>query len=247
MRRQLPPVALALALVAALASAGAAPKGIGQVHGTVFDKERKGVPGLTVALVPGAGATVYGTSTDMDGRYEFKGLDADVYTVMVVDRAGVIYRKDGIRVRSLFRSIVDFNLGTDAPAPSIPVPQPVTAADGDPAASSSELTIACTLTGADRQPVPDASVAATPTAGTGALRRAITDSGGACRLQGIPQGVYRLTARAPGFINWEIGPLTLDRPGGIGLSLALTPYPMGFAGTVEDLLIPTDPVPPHTP
>jgi len=240
---------LALACIAAVTPAGAAPQGIGQVHGTVFDEDRAGVAGLTVALIPDNGPTLYGTSTDMDGRYEFKGLDADVYTVLVVKPTGVIYRKDGIRVRALFRSIVDFHLGTDAPSTSIPVPHAVTGSgtDGDPASASPDLSIACALTGPEREPVPDAIVTVTPMNGTGALRRGLTDAGGACSLTGVPQGAYRLAARAPGFINWEIGPVTLDQPGGMSLSLTLTPYPMGFAGTVEDLLIPSDPVPPEKP
>jgi len=242
--RHLPALALLWAMLCAQPGA-ASPPGIGQVHGTVFDKDRKGVAGLTVALIPASGSTLYGTTTDSDGRYAFKGLDTDTYTVMVARAAAPGIRKDGIRVRALFRSIVDFNLATDPPAQAIPVPHPATPpADGDPADRAAAVSLACALTGPDGEPVPDASITLTPVEGAGSLRRARTDPGGECRLDDVPEGSYRVLASAPGFINWGIGPVTLAEPGNMKLALTLTAYPMGFHGTLEDLLIPADPVPP---
>jgi hypothetical protein len=113
--------AAAVASIVLLCATGmaSAQLGIGQVNGTVLGPDRKGVPGLPVAVVPQDGRALYGTSTDPDGRYAVKGMPPGTYSVLVALPAGVV-RKDGIRIRPLFRSIVDFTVGSDTPAGTLP-------------------------------------------------------------------------------------------------------------------------------
>ena len=233
-----------------------AQEGVGQVNGTVLDKDRKGVAGLAMALIPKTGPTISGTTTDESGRYAFKGLAADTYSVLMRLPSGGVARKDGIRVRPLFRSIVDFNVATDVPAGSIPAPlaaaPPSVAAPGSTAPAPGDppgdagFSLACALAGPDREPVPDAVVTLTPVSGRGRLRRARTGPDGGARIDDVPAGDYRIAARAAGFMSWSLGPIALSGPGGLRLSLSMVPFPMGFPGTLEDLLIPAEPIPPST-
>ncbi|HEY3177184.1 MAG TPA: carboxypeptidase-like regulatory domain-containing protein [Candidatus Polarisedimenticolia bacterium] len=216
---------------------------IGQVNGTVFDRVQKGVVGMPVTLIPQSGSGIHGTSTDNGGRYAFKGLEAGTYSVIVSMPGGGVLRKDGIRIRPLFRSIVDFTLAADTPESSLPAVGATPAEDAD----SGSLTFSCALVGLDRAPVPDALVTLTPVGGEGRFRRARTGPDGGCAIGDLPVGRYRVSARAPGFLTWSLGPLPVKGAGPVTLSLSLVPFPMGFAGTLEDLLIPADPIPPSSP
>jgi len=267
--------------------------GIGQVNGTVFGPDRKGVPGLPVAVVPLGGGALYGTSTDSDGRYAIKGMPPGTYSVVLGLPDGAV-RKDGIRIRPLFRSIVDFTLGGERVAATLPplrggadVSKPAAAAvaagivtpveapteappappaspappegpspaaiesgpaqdgtDGSAAAApAAELALTWTLQGPEKASAPDAWVAAIPVKGAGALRRGRTDAEGGARLTEVAAGSYGLLVRAPGFMTWRMGPLPVDGSGEIHIALTLVPFPMGFEGTLEDLLIPADPIP----
>jgi hypothetical protein len=101
-----------------------------------------------------------------------------------------------------------------------------------------------TLQGPERASAPDAWVAAIPAAqGSGALRRSRTDAAGGAALEQVPAGQYHLLVRAPGFMTWRLGPLPVDGAGSFPVVLSLVPYPMGFPGSLEDQLIPADPVP----
>src|SRR5262245_6703281 len=104
---------IACALALAGSNAALALEGVGQVNGTVLAKDRKAAPGLTVAAF-GTSGNVYGTCTDEYGRYAFRGLQADTYTIVVSVPAEGVVRKEGIRVRPLFRSIVDFTVAEDS-------------------------------------------------------------------------------------------------------------------------------------
>jgi hypothetical protein len=299
------------ALVLMLATGTAAAQlGIGQVNGTVFGADHKGVPGLPVAVVPQDGRALYGTSTDPDGRYALKGMPPGTYSVLVGLPTGVV-RKDGIRIRPLFRSIVDFNVGGDTPGAVLPglhatVPAPATlpagsssgaapagaaapagltpagatpggtstaavpvagapaagspltasspaeadaaspssvAADTSGTTATSGIAMSWTLQGPERSTAPDAWVAAIPAQGAGALRRGRTDPQGGAELEQVPAGQYHLLVRAPGFMTWRLGPVPVDGSGTIHVALSLVPYPMGFPGTLEDQLIPADPIP----
>ena len=216
-----------------------AQEGSGQVNGTVLDKNKKGIAGLSVAAIGQPGTTIYGTSTDEGGRYALKGLEASTYSVIVYQHGGGTTRKDSIRVRPLFRSIVDFNVvGTAAPG-TIPA---LEATSAEQAAGAPSLI--CALSGPDRAPVTDARVSLTPVEGSGQLRRGRTGPQGECKLDEIPAGTYRIVAKAPGFITWGLAPVPLSGSGALKLVLSLAPFPMGFEGTLDDLLVPTDPIPP---
>ena len=50
-----------------------------------------------------------------------------------------------------------------------------------------------------------------------------------------------------GFITWSLGPAAMKEPGSLKVTLLLVPFPMNFEGTLEDKLVPADPIPPATP
>ncbi|HKY32654.1 MAG TPA: carboxypeptidase-like regulatory domain-containing protein, partial [Candidatus Polarisedimenticolia bacterium] len=95
---------------------------------------------------------------------------------------------------------------------------------------------------AGREAAPDVWITATPSGGAGALRRARTDQEGAARLEEVLAGTYRISARAPGYITWSLGPIPIQGTGVILLDMTLVPFPMGFPGSLEDLLVPADPI-----
>jgi len=294
-----------------LAFAAPALAQVGQVNGTLTDRNRRPISGASVALIPKQIATIYGTSSGVDGRYSFSGLPSDVVSVVVLPpgRTGRA-RKDGIRVRALFRSIVDFDLAetavTDAPVPApaapgggaaaapkeappatppgdaapappeggaaaapagetspadAPAETPAPPGDSTPPetadAAPAEATptnggeepapassLSCTVVGPDQKPVTEASVMVLPVTGEGTARRGRTDGAGTCRLSEIAPGTYRIFVRAPGFVTWYLGPVPLKEPGDLKLQLTMAAFPLGFEGTLEDLLIPMEPIPP---
>ncbi len=213
---------------------------VGQINGTLYNAGRKGVAGLSVVVVAQPGPHIYGTTSDQAGRYLLKGLEAGTYGVAVAAPAGVA-RKDAIRVRPLFRSIVDFTVPADLQAAAPPAPEPAASA---PDPGSQEIAIACLVTDREREPIADATILLTPVEGAGRPRRGRTGADGRCRLEEVPPGAYRIAARAPGFMSWSHGPFDVRKPGELRLSLTLVTFPMGFEGTLDDLLIPVDPIPP---
>ena len=261
--------------IAAIAAAFAAPAHaqVGQVNGTLTDTNRKPISGASVALIPKQIPTIYGTSSGVDGRYSFSGLPSDVVSVVVLPpgRTGRA-RKDGIRVRALFRSIVDFDLAetatSDAPVPSpaVPVAAPAapaaaaappeagppseTGEGGQPPAPAqpagpAATSLSCTVMGPDQKPVTEASVMVLAVkSDEGTTRRGRTDGKGACRLTDIAPGTYRILVRAPGFVTWYLGPVPLKQPGDLKLLLTMAAFPLGFEGTLEDMLVPMEPIPP---
>src|SRR5262245_46185619 len=127
-----------------------------QVGGQVLDGRGKGVAGLPVAAIPQSGGWLYGTTTDEGGRYTFKGLQTNTYGIVVVLPTAALLRKDGVRVRPLFRSIVDFRTTDALPMAATTIP-PVTVSD-----QAGSLEMACMVMSADRTPVPDALITMTP-------------------------------------------------------------------------------------
>jgi len=214
---------------------------IGQVNGTVFDQTRKGVVGLPVAVIPETGGVIHASSTENGGRYAFRGLAAGTYTVVVAVPTRGVLRKDAIRIRPLFRSIVDFTVATDTSSGTLPT-LTAAAAAGDPGGAS--LTLTATLIGQDRSPIPDALLTMTPVDGAGSFGRCRTGPDGVCAPGGLVEGTYRIAAEAPGFISWGIGPLPIKGTGTVKLLVTLIPFPMGFEGTLEDLVIPVEPAAP---
>lgn len=256
--------------IAVLAAAAPAHAQVGQLNGTLTDAKRKPISGASVALIPKQIPTIYGTSSGVDGRYSFSGLPSDVVSVVVLPpgRTGRA-RKDGIKVRALFRSIVDFDLAetatSDAPVPSPAVPAAAPAAvappdagppsesgeGGQPAAAPSQpaeptaSSLSCTVMGPDQKPVTEASVMVLAVkSDEGTTRRGRTDGRGACRLTDIPPGTYRILVRATGFVTWYLGPVPLKKPGDLKLLLTMAAFPLGFEGTLEDMLVPMEPIPP---
>lgn len=215
----------------------------GQAHGTVFDSRREGVPGLSVALIPEAGAIILGTNTDESGRYAFRKLQGATYSVILRNPSIGIARKDGVRVRPVFRSIIDFNVPADFSDTSVPAPVPVASSvSGD--GNDGPIALTASVIDLDGNPVPDADVTLTPVEAQGSLGRDRTDQAGRCLVTLTP-GIYRIAVTAPGFMTWTLAPVPLNGSGGLRLSLVLVPFPMGFGGTIEDLLIPEDPIPPE--
>jgi len=263
--------ALLLAALAALgpaAGTASAQIGIGQVNGTVFDAGRKGVPGLSVAIIPEDGRALYGTSTEADGRYGVRGMPPGIYSVIIALPGGGL-RKDGIRIRPLFRSIVDFTVGPAPAALTLPAlragqsapPAATPAGDSNPAAAgpaapslpeqppaepapspadglASSMTLFWSLRGPERTSAPDAWVAAIPVQGSGVLRRDRTNPDGGAHLDEVKAGTYSLLVKAAGFMTWRMGPLPLEGAGELKIQMTLVPYPMGFKGTIEDVLVP---------
>jgi len=245
-------LALGIVLGLAAVSLAAAQEPVCQVNGTVLGKDRKGLPGLTVAAIMETGGVIYGTSTYEDGHYALKGLKAGSYSVVVVLPGNLVSRKDAIRLRPLFRSIVDFNLTSDAPGSSLPAITPVAAPppDAEQAAggrAEASISVTCALSGTDRAPTPDATLVLTPVEGAGRRRQGRTDSAGMCVVSDVPPGDYHMSVRAPGFITWSLGPAAMKEPGSLKVTLLLVPFPMNFEGTLEDKLVPADPIPPATP
>jgi len=215
---------------------------VGQVNGTVTGKDGRPVTGAAVALIPQETPTLYGTTTGEDGRYAFSGLPTDAFSVVVITPHGALSRKDGIRVRALFRSIVDFDMTQIAPETTVPSPP----AGADTGAGTTS-TIVCRVQGAARQPVPDALVWVFPVGEAGSAQRIRTNPDGECRVEAIPPGTYRLLVIAPGFVTWELGPVAMVEPGQRSLLLSLQPFPMGFDGRLIDMLVPMEPIAPEAP
>lgn len=243
MRRRFALGAMAAVLCLAWMAPALAQGGNGQVHGTVFDAQRKGVPGLTIALIAENGSTIVGTNTDESGRYAFRRLAAGYYTVVLRDPGVGIARKDRLRVRPVFRSIIDFNVPADFEGHTIPqlVPEASPEAADDAEAA---IFLTGTVLDVDGDPVPDASVTITPFDTGGSLGRARTDHSGYCRIP-LTAGTYRMVVSAPGFMTWSLAPVPLDGSGALSLTVVLLRFPMGFEGTIEDLLLPQDPIPPE--
>jgi hypothetical protein len=215
---------------------------VGQVNGTILSHDRQAVAGASVALIPQNSSIIYGTSTGKDGRYAFKGLAADTYSVVVLPLGGGVARKDDIKVRALFRSIVDFNLAADGNEATLP--PPAGPADGE---GAGPFAFSCELTDPSRDAIPDATVVLLPVEGDGEMRHDRTAVDGRCRNGSVPGGIYRIAAKAPGFISWSIGPVALRGLTELELALSMEAFPMGFRAGVEDLLIPPEPIPPPEP
>ena len=78
--RALSPV---LALLIALATAGAAYAAGGTVEGQVQDSQGKPLPGAAIALLATGGKGNQSQATDAQGNFHFDGLTSGVYTVTV--------------------------------------------------------------------------------------------------------------------------------------------------------------------
>ena len=102
-------------------------------------------------------------------------------------------RTNAVRVRPLFRSIVDFRTPDALPASATSVP-PVIASE-----QPTELSVICAVMASDRTPVPDALVTMTPMAMdgsiNGAMRLARSGLDGLARMPTMPSASYRIAVR----------------------------------------------------
>lgn len=73
--------ALSLALLIALAAAGAAHAAGAVVEGQVQDTQGKPLPGVAIALLAAGGKPAQNQTTDAQGNFHFDGLTSGVYTV----------------------------------------------------------------------------------------------------------------------------------------------------------------------
>ncbi len=211
----------------------------GQISGTVYSHAKRFVTGVSVAVTGTSGATIRGSSTDEDGRYAIKGLERDEYAVLVVEPDGALVRKDRVSVRPLFRNLVDFILAPPG-APQPPLPRlPASASAG-----SAGFTLDVTLRSREAQSVPEAWVIVSPLHEGTSSRRARTDTHGSARLEGLPPGYYRLSARALGHVTWSLGPLLMEGDSPKRLEVSLLPFPLGHEERIEDLLVPIEPATP---
>lgn len=261
-------LAVALAAGASLpASPAAAPSGLALPAPSAPTAEMRGsaLESGTRRPLAGAVATLYSdsekgahylTSSDPSGRFLFRGLPAGTYTLEVALPGYRTARKHALEVRPPFRSIVevvlepgsDAEAGAPAGAPpgargSEPAGATGAAPEGEPAGAGAPLIV--TLTDREQRPVPEALVALVPVDGEGERRTARTDAAGRVEFESLPPRRYRLTASAPGYLTVRTERLALAEGSAARVAIILTPYPLDFTGSVEDLLPPEEPLPPE--
>lgn len=208
----------------------------GQISGTVFDQAKHPVSGASVAVLGAEGSTIHASNTDTRGRYALKGLARDEYAVLVMDPSGTLLRKDKVRVRPLFRNLVDFVTG---PAGAQQPVQP--ALPGGESHNLPPFDLKVSMETQDGVPVSEAWFTAAPLSGEHPVRRARTSATGELLLEGLPAGYYRFTARALGHVTWSLGPLLMQGQEERELLLTLMPFPLGHKERIENLLVPVQP------
>ena len=160
------------------------------VEGTVVDPRGRPVGGVDVQLSPDqedgvriqVDAFMSQTTTDEQGRFVRRGLEAGTYDIRVSDDLGPLELVDDDDDESR----VELDNGR-----TTRIRLKVQSQDGR---------IAGTVTDADGAPLPDAWVSATleDSGGWARTRPALTDEGGAFELSGLREGSYRVQATGPG-------------------------------------------------
>lgn len=212
----------------------------GRISGTVLTEGRELVQGASVAAIADGGRALFGSSTDERGRYAVKSLQRSTYSVLVTNPGGGILRKDNVRVRPLFRNLVDFI--TEAPTGLPGVyrhPLPVGMADGETLHLTGELVTP------ENVGIAEAWVTVTGLSDESQSMRARTDVEGRFRLLNVPAGHYRIHAQALGHITWSLGPILLLGGEETTLNLILLPFPLGHQESLEDLVVPVEPAAPE--
>jgi hypothetical protein len=213
----------------------------GRISGTVYTMDNQPVQGASVVVIDEEGGSVHGSSTNQRGRYALTSLERATYSVLVMDPGGNVLRKDRVRVRPLFRNLVDFVTEPEGSPPAhihaLPPPQ----GGGE----LPTLDLKGTLVTTDGEPIPEAWVTISAMNEEEYTLRARTDAEGSFRLLRVPPAQYRISARALGHITWSLGPVLLRSGKDISLRLSLLPFPLGHPENLEDMAIPVDPVPPE--
>lgn len=252
------PAARLLLALAALATCGAAPAawasaapGQSEVRGTALEQgSRRPLTGAIATLhCESEKGLTFLTSTDPAGRFVFHGLPPGAYSLEVSLAGYRTGHKGALDVRPPFRSIIEVLLEAGAdPGSSVPdagADAAPPAAAGEAAAADATLTVM--LLNREQQPVPEGVVALVPVAGEGDRRFARSDAGGRVEFGSVPARRYRLTVSAPGFLSVRTEKLVLGGAPAERVAVILTPYPLDFAGSLEDLLPPEEPLPPARP
>jgi hypothetical protein len=230
------------------------------MRGTVMETGTlRTLTGAVAMLSAGEDAAArYLTSTDSDGRFEFHGLPAGAYTLEVSLAGYRVGRKGALQVRPPFRSIVALYLergaatqgaepaarpGSAAGGPSAPSAGGAPGAQEGVAAGGAPLTV--TLSDRERKPIPEGLVAVVPVEGEGERRYGRTDAAGRIEFESLPPRRYRLTAGAPGYLTVRSERIALGGSAPASVAVILTPYPLNFAGSLDDLLSPDEPLLPR--
>ncbi len=213
----------------------------GQISGTVYTAQNQPVQGASVVVIDEEGDSVHGSSTNPRGRYILTNLQRATYSVLVMDPGGNVLRKDRVRVRPLFRNLVDFVTEPEGSPPAHVHPLPPPPGGEEPPT----LDLKGTLVTTDDEPIPEAWVTVSAMSEEEYTLRARTDAEGRFRLLRVPPGHYRISARALGHITWSLGPILLRGGKEVALRLSLLPFPLGHPENLEDMAIPVEPVPPE--
>ncbi len=191
--------------------------------------------------------THYLTSSDPQGHFLFHSLSRGTYDLEVTLPGYRTGRKTDLQVRPPFRSIVEVLLepGAEPETSPTPVDTPAVAADEEIPERGKGVVLTLQLTGPDNEPVPEGLTSLVPLSFGGNRRYERSDLQGNVSFTGQPPGRYRLVASAPGYLTVRSERIDLA-PGGVShVIVILTPYPLDYAGNLEDLLPPEEPLLPR--
>lgn len=245
-------LAAATAILSALAAQAGAPAASGaqaEMRGTALEAgSRRPLAGAVAALHSESDAGLHFlTSSDSSGRFLFQTLPAGVYSLEVTLAGYRSAGKKGLEIRPPFRSIIEMALERGAEA-GAERPAADGGAGGPPAQGTGEasgIPFAFTLMDREQKPVPEGIVALVALGGDEPRRSAKTDSGGNVSFEGLQPRRYRLTASAPGFLSVRSERIDLSGVTRARVTVILTPYPLDFAGNLEDLLPFEEPLLPY--
>ena len=191
--------------------------------------------------------THYLTSSDPQGRFLFHSLSRGTYDLEVTLPGYRTGRKTDLQVRPPFRSIVEVLLepGAEPETPPAPVDTPVGAADEDIPEGENGVSLTLQLTGPNNEPVPEGLASLVPLSFGGSRRYERSDLQGNVSFAGQRPGRYRLVASAPGYLTVRSERIDLALGEISHVIVILTLYPLDYAGNLEDLLPPEEPLLPQ--
>ncbi len=240
-------IALVLALAAGSTPLLAAARS--EMRGTVFESgKRTSLTGAVAMLYSRAdNGAHYLTSSDPQGRFMFHSLSRGTYDLEVTLPGYRTGRKINLQVRPPFRSIVEVLLepGAEPDTPPAPVDTTAVAANEEILEEENGIALTLQLTGPENEPVPEGLASLVPLSFEGNRRYERSDLQGKVTFTALRPGRYRLVASAPGYLTVRSERIDLT-PGGIShVIVILTPYPLDYAGNLEDLLPPEEPLLPR--
>lgn len=111
-----------LALLIALATAGAALAAGGSVEGQVQDTQGKPLPGVAIVLLAAGGKAPHNQTTDAQGNFHFDALASGVYTVTVTLEGYAPVTCPGSRILTGLNRRFEIKLAPAGGAPSTCAP-----------------------------------------------------------------------------------------------------------------------------